>query len=745
MILFLLPAVLASATSVIDLVNSNLYSRLSGIGAGKCTDRKLHPDEYVLLHSEHRTANFRGLWKGWCKSLSSRKSFEAAKSEIGEEKFWKIVNGECLFLGPMKWMTLQDVKAVKCAPLLNVPFTMSTLYVVPDEAMLVALFDKSVEYKSNDSLSFLYRESKNILLIENYAKKLSWDHPHWEVFSGSYYHTIDITRRVPPPEKLNAQNLLWLLKTLPYLMTSKRDKSEVVRQLEASPLKDYAVYLGDKPRSWEHIETAFNSIPESDHFGRILWARANISLVLKRPSSDTIRFFVEHYPALHPISAIFASAGTKYADNVPVPEWFMVIAEDKDWHKFILDQFQVFSLEEQVKFLSWNSRALPPTDEFLQRDFNVDFNLNFGTVLTFPEQGDDCIFPSINAYKKIAAKFESDISAAEPKFYLYRGSQIVEMALAYGFPLSLSSSTVEYMSRETCGVLFGNIFLSSHTVRRRILEYMASELNSQKLSQVKANEEVIGLIKVCTSPLSSLSKEQLSSLSTDHVLKYLRRQCLQVQATRGLEIAKPVLNLSDDALLALFKNRTEEDKEQIIVAIPRLDRDLVDATNELRDKIRRLIAAELVTSETVTESSTINTHPTNPKNVTAKEKQEVKVKKNMSEVSKVKAKEPEVPKVKNIRPEMSKDKSTGRNSFEHERNDSKYVSEFEAHDSTPNVQAVMKEDGFSGGSIIAVLLAISFIGVLIAVLYVRKAKVKSQNVRRGSWPQGPAPGKKINF
>ena len=656
MIFFFLPAVLASSVSVIDFARRNIYSKLEGIGIGNCDDKKLHPDEYLLLHSEHRSANFRKLWKGWCKDLNTRESFEAAKEEIGEEKFWKIVNGECLFLGPMKWMTSEDVKAVKCAPLLNVPFNEHTQYVLPDEAMLVALLDKNVEYKSKDSFAFLVhgkkqfaflvlelkkkptkiKPSKNLPVIEEYLKKLSWDHPHWEVLTDPYYKTIDITRIMPPSDKLDAQNLSKVLSILSYVMSSTDDKSknEIIRQLEASSLKEYANYLNNKPLSWAHFEAAFNSIPESDYMTRISWALSNNTLLVMSPYSKQIRSWIERFPAVHSNAAVMASVSTRYADDVPVPEWFMAMAEDDTLCQVVSSQLLSFSLEQQVKFLSWNSRVLPPSSELLTIHIDCSIDWGFGSNLIIYDQAKTLTFPSIPAYNMVVDNFEAAISESPPTFPSGREVQIVKIALAHGFPLPLSRSSIDFLCDENNESAFSDAYIFSNVqLRKNIMEYMTDASNAQKLSQFKASDEVIDLIKFCNSSLSSYSQEQLAATSTEYLLKYVRRQCLQVHETgvlpmpveeyRGLEIAKSILTLSDEKLHALFKNRTEEVKEQILQVIPLLGYGMQEKTNALMDKIRKLDAAD----GAPTNPSTKNNNQPKPKKVSSKQK-EKKSKKN---------------------------------------------------------------------------------------------------------------------
>lgn len=96
-----------------------------------------------------------------------------------------------------------------------------------------------------------------------------------------------------------------------------------------------------------------------------------------------------------------------------------------------------------------------------------------------------------------------------------------------------------------------------------------------------------------------------------------------VEEYRGLEIAKSILTLSDEKLHALFKNRTEEVKEQILQVIPLLGYGMQEKTNALRDKIRKLDAAD----GAPTNPSTKNNNQPKPKKVSSKQK-EKKSKKN---------------------------------------------------------------------------------------------------------------------
>ena len=728
MILFLLPAVLASSASVIDLVHSNVYSNLKGIGIGKCEDKKLHPDEYLSLHSEHRSANFRDLWKGWCNSLSTPESFKAAKTEIGEEKFWKIVNGECLFLGPMKWMTSEDVKAVKCAPLLNVPSNKDTQYVVPDEAMLVALLDKNVEYKNRDSLSFLPRESKNLPLIEEYVKKLAWDHPHWEIFPRFYFTAIDVTRMMPPLEKLNAQNLPRVLRVLSVLMyisngeKNEKVKNEAVRLLEASPLNEYADYLKNKPRSWEHFETAFYSIPGSDYLTRIAWASSNNKLLMGQPSSNQIKSWVERFPALHPNASVLALSGTRHAADVPVPEWFMVIAEDETLRDVVSSQLLSYSVEQQAKFLSWNSRVLPPKDEYLDAQIDDDFPLAFGSVLTIHGSDEKRPFPSILAYKMIVAKFETAIAESPPIFPLWRDVQIVEMALAYGFPLSLSPSSIDFLCDENNEMAFlGKHFFSNLQQRRGILEYMSSDSNSQKLSQVKASDEVIGLVEFCNLPLSCIPKKQLSAASTDHMMKYLRSQCFRVEPNKAHEISKSILTLDNQSLLALFKDRSEEDKEQILHAIPHLDLGLIDEMNKLKNRVGGLIAADRNLSHLNANVSSSNTQPKSKK-VIAKGSEKL-IADDSSQTNKAEKQEETG---KDNPSELSQSESSRTNSSlgRAVKNTTKHVNELDAkaNPMIPKTQTEveLEKDGYAGVYIIVAIALVAIAGGSYYVYFLKR-------------------------
>lgn len=242
-----LAASASTPPTITDLVRSTLYYSLVTIGVGYPPEKKLHPRDFITLHQRKRLVNFRGLWKDWCKSLDSKPKFEAAKKEFedAEENFWEVMNGECLFLGPITWMEVADIELLGCAPLLEVPDNADTSANAPnDENIIEALLKRTSELKAMDSRSFLVKSAISLPVVKAYVEKLSWESKIWDLFNISDYEHIDFEGCLPPAAQFTEEYVPRLLRKITYARKKHGD----------SFINKYICDLGNKYicdlRSW---------------------------------------------------------------------------------------------------------------------------------------------------------------------------------------------------------------------------------------------------------------------------------------------------------------------------------------------------------------------------------------------------------------------------------------------------------------------------------------------------------------
>jgi hypothetical protein len=109
-----------------DIVKSNYLFRKSpnkGASIG-FRENDFSPLEYLELES--RGINLYPVYKTFCRSLNSKEIWDQTMKEFnksGENLFERIVDGECITLRAIKWMTLDEIEFFHAPPLYLTPFT----------------------------------------------------------------------------------------------------------------------------------------------------------------------------------------------------------------------------------------------------------------------------------------------------------------------------------------------------------------------------------------------------------------------------------------------------------------------------------------------------------------------------------------------------------------------------------------------------------------------------------------------
>jgi hypothetical protein len=389
-----------------DIVKSNLlYLRRS---ASTITKYRGHfsPTEYLELESIG--INLYSNYRSFCVTLDSKDSWDKKYKELGKDSFEKIVDGECLSLGPFEWMPLDMIKTIHTPPLYLAPAYLHSQLNGIDQAKFSALIEATVRFGKSDTFGFLCAIPDHLKMFQKHfeSQPEGWKSPHWSIFSY-----VGVCRSQGPNLKK------FLLKMLPPVNEFKSHTHLCIQQVIR--------YLGLVSEEWrvtevkDHlnfIATFLDSIPSGKPI-------ANFIEGTKTPGDFKLLFDTfQHYPSIKEFlvriyqikpeelsdsdqirllqQPTFFTPG-KPIESFPIPNYFLKAARDGYLWLFMSRLLDLFSVDSQVSFISYTFRELHGADVQNILDIRKSSSLE--------------IFGNIVSQSAAEAKVPGDLDLATPK------------------------------------------------------------------------------------------------------------------------------------------------------------------------------------------------------------------------------------------------------------------------------------------------------------------------------------------
>lgn len=549
------PTLTKTAPNVlVDIATTGIFSNLVGIGMKK---GNLLPKDYLDLHKEGRLLNFRPLWKDWCKSLNED-TYDQALNDLGDKMFFDIFDGECLMLGPIKWMSQDRISNFSFPPLKDIPFNYDTNIVISQE-LIAPLIEKTVALGSCDSFGFLSANPTNLKNTLHYLNSLTWDNPSWGVLTLSFFERLDkkaldqldavIFKMLPDATQLDAKNISLIFERITaYLVFRQKKLSDLqpsLIPLLRTPLQKLGLalqkvedlkHLGSSPQIAEIIR--YLNKEEFSLTSRKYWAFLNLKTITsEKAQKPIIKAFFEKLELGGEISLELALFPFKGTVSTPIPYPYFKLIYDENYGSKVQKIFAFHSAANVAEFIRWYVRRPPRPSQaqYIPMTLNAkgiisitaNDHISFGIMAQI---GDKIMCPDSAFFNQLVTSITNNIKGSwwNNKDNMHVIRYIFEIALVYGHPLPTDSELQKYFKALGKDAALTSRFLLdevNQSLFDAVIRYLCDES-----SQVKC-------VSKETQEFLEYSKEQFTNLE-DIDVSYWTPRRLSLYLREGLP--KPI-------------------------------------------------------------------------------------------------------------------------------------------------------------------------------------------------------------